>query len=82
MGWGNWGSRIGRSKKRAFTLNGRRIEVEADEPTGPTGAAIRKAAQLDEARLLIDGETRQIVGPHDRPVGDALYDAPRFSKGT
>ena len=78
MGWGSWGNK---SKKRAFTLNGRRIEVEADEPLGPTGAAIRRAAQLDEGRLLIDGETRQIVGPHDYPAGDALYDAPRFSKG-
>ncbi len=80
MGWGNWGSK---HKKRAFTLNGRRVEVESDEPMGfgATGAAIRRAARLDEGRLLIDGETRQIVGPHDRPVGEALYDAPRFSKG-
>src|SRR5215831_17112031 len=63
---------------RTITLNGKRIVLEEDEPTGED---VRKEAGLDDDRLLIDGETRQIIGPDDPVEGDDLYDAPRFSKG-
>ena len=63
---------------KKVTLNGKRIVLEEDEPKG---ADVRRQAGLDEDRLLIDGETRQIIGPKDRVDSDELYDAPRFSKG-
>jgi hypothetical protein len=63
---------------KTVTLNGKRIVLEEDEPKG---ADVRRQARLDEDRLLIDGETRQIIGPKDRVESDELYDAPRFSKG-
>ncbi|MGH2352754.1 MAG: hypothetical protein ACRDI2_04875 [Chloroflexota bacterium] len=63
---------------KTVTLNGKRLVIETEEPTGED---VRKEAGLDETRLLIDGQTRQIVGPKDRVESDELYDAPRFSKG-
>ena len=63
---------------KTVTVNGKRIVVETEEPTGED---VRKEAGLDESRLLIDGQTRQIVGPKDPLPSDELYDAPRFSKG-
>jgi hypothetical protein len=63
---------------KTVTLNGKRIVLEEDEPRGED---VRRKAGLDQDRLLIDGETRQIIGPKDRLEGDELYDAPRFSKG-
>jgi hypothetical protein len=63
---------------KTVTLNGKRIVLEEEEPTGED---VRRKAGLDEDRLLIDGETRQIINPKDRLESDELYDAPRFSKG-
>ena len=63
---------------KTVILNGKRIVLEEDEPKGED---VRRQAGLDEDRLLIDGETRQIIGPKDRVETDELYDAPRFSKG-
>jgi hypothetical protein len=64
---------------KTVTLNGKRIVLDEEEPRGED---VRRVAELDEDRLLIDGETRQIIGPKDRVQSDELYDAPRFSKGT
>jgi hypothetical protein len=63
---------------KTVIVNGKRIVLEEDEPKGED---VRRQAGLDEDRLLIDGETRQIIGPKDRVESDELYDAPRFSKG-
>lgn len=63
---------------KTVTLNGKRIVLEEDDPKGED---VRRKAGLDDDRLLVDGETRQIVGPKDRIESDELYDAPRFSKG-
>ena len=79
MGWSD--RLFGRRAPRTVTLNGRPLEIETEDGQRPTGAEIRRVAALDDSRLLIDGETRQIVGPAERPLGDDLYDAPRFSKG-
>ena len=79
MGWSD--RLFGRRAQRTVTLNGRRLMIQTEDGQPPTGEQIRRAAALDWARLLIDGQTRQILGPSDRPAGDELYDAPRFSKG-
>ena len=63
---------------RIIELNGRRIALEQREPTG---ADLRRAADVDPARLLIDARSREIVRPEDPVVGDEFIDAPRFDKG-
>jgi hypothetical protein len=63
---------------KTVTLNGKRIVLDQEEPRGED---VRRVAELDEDRLLIDGETREIIGPKDKVQSDELYDAPRFSKG-